>query len=61
MSNLEERKLFAKICYEVGKMMPDNMTDHEFFAMYSQLAAHFANETTKYLYALVEKEQSENG
>lgn len=61
MSNLEKRKLFAKICYEVDKMMPDGMTDHEFFAMYSQLAVHFANETTKYLHDLVEEEQSKNG
>lgn len=61
MSNLEFRKLFAKICDEVDEKLPANMTDHEFFAMYSQLAAHFANETAKYLHEIAEEEQSENG
>lgn len=59
MTKLEERKLFAKICYEVGEMMPENMTDAEFFAMYSQLAAHFANEVTKYLYDVADEEKGE--
>lgn len=59
MTQLEERKLFAKICYEVGEMMPDNMTDTEYFAMYSQLATHFANEVTKYLYDVADEEKGE--
>lgn len=59
MTQLEERKLYAKICYEVSKMMPDSMTDAEYFAMYSQLATHFANEVTKYLYDVVDEEKGE--
>ena len=39
--------------------MPENMTDAEFFAMYSQLAAHFANEVTKYLYDVADEEKGE--
>lgn len=59
MTELEERKLYAKICYEVSKMMPDNMTDMEYFAMYSKLAAHFSNEVTQYLYAAIDEENAE--
>lgn len=59
MTELEERKLYAKICYEVSKMMPDNMTDTEYFAMYSRLATHFANEVSQYLYAIIDEENAE--
>ena len=57
MTNLEKRKLFSKICYQVGEMMPDNMTDAEYFAMYSDLATHFANSIAKYLHAIVDEEK----
>ena len=33
MTALEQRKLYTKICYEVSKMMPDTMTDAEYFAI----------------------------
>ena len=59
MTQLEERQLYAKICYEVTKMMPENMTEAEYFAMYSRLATHFANEVTKYLYDVVDEENAE--
>ncbi len=57
MTNFEEYKLFSKICHQVSEMMPDNMTDAEYFAMYSRLAADFANRVTKYLYAIVDEEK----
>ena len=60
MTTLERRRLFAKICYKVSEMMPDNMTDNEFFLMYSQLATHFSNEVNRHLSELVETEEKED-
>lgn len=59
MTRTEERQLYAKICYEITKMMPNDMTAAEYYAMYSQLATHFANEVTKYLYDVADEEKNE--
>ena len=58
MTTLERRKLFVKICYEVSEMMPDDMTDNEFFLIYSQLITHFSNEISRHLCELVETEET---
>lgn len=62
MTIREEEKLYREICNAVQKMIPDNTSSEQFFAIYSRLAAYFATETRNYFWAVIdEKDEEENG
>ena len=61
MTNSERGIIFERIRYEISKIIPDDMTDTEYFEMYSKIAMYFAKRMKEYFEDFVDEKKERDG